>query len=203
MGKIKSIREAGWAQLGGKWGLAATLTIVYVLIAICATAMESAFWESSLISTLLLVPMQYAYSIVFLDDLRSGKKIEIASLFEGYSDYLRIVGTYLLSVIYVFLWSLLLIIPGIVKGIEYSQTVYVLKDNPELSFNAAIERSCEMMKGHRWEYFCLYFSFIGWILLEIITLGIASLWVNPYMSATFANYYEKLKTEYENNKIAA
>ncbi len=203
MGKIKSFREAGWAQLGGKWGLAVTLTIVYVLIAICATAMESAFWESSLISTLLLVPMQYAYSIVFLDDLRSGKKLEVASLFEGYSDYLRIVGTYLLVGIYVFLWSLLLIIPGIIKGLGYSQTVYVLKDNPELSFNSAIKRSCEMMKGHRWEYFCLYFSFIGWILLEIITLGIASLWVNPYMNATFANYYEKLKAEYENNKIAA
>ena len=60
-----------------------------------------------------------------------------------------------------------------------------------------------MMKGHRWEYFCLYFSFIGWILLEIITLGIASIWVNPYMSATFAGYYEKLKAEYENNKTAA
>lgn len=203
MGKIKSFREAGWAQLNGKWGLAATLTIVYVLIAISATAMESAFWESSLISTLLLVPMQYAYSIIFLDDLRSGKKLEVASLFEGYSDYLRIVGTYLLVGIYVFLWSLLLIIPGIIKGLGYSQTVYVLKDNPELSFNAAINRSCEMMKGHRWEYFCLYFSFIGWILLEIITLGIASLWVNPYMNATFANYYEKLKAEYENNKIAA
>lgn len=203
MGKIKSFREAGWAQLNGKWGLATTLTIVYVLIAICATAMESALWESSLISTLLLVPMQYAYSIVFLDDLRSGKKLEVASLFEGYSDYLRIVGTYLLAGIYVFLWSLLLIIPGIIKGLGYSQTVYVLKDNPELSFNAAIKRSCEMMKGHRWEYFCLYFSFIGWILLEIITLGIASLWVNPYMNATFANYYEKLKAEYENNKIAA
>lgn len=203
MEKIKSFREAGWAQLSGKWGVATTLTLVYILIAMCTTAIENALLKSGLISTLLLIPIQYAYTVAFLDNLRSGKNFEIASLFDGYSDYLRIVGTYLLTVVYVFLWCLLLIVPGIIKGLGYSQTVYVLKDNPELSFNAAIQRSCEMMKGHRWEYFCLYFSFIGWILLEIITLGIASIWVNPYMSATFAGYYEKLKAEYENNKTAA
>ena len=203
MNSIKSFREAGWAQLGGKWGEAVMFTIVYMLIALCATSIEGALWESSLISTLLLIPMQYAYGIAFLDNLRSGKKIEIASLFSGFDDFLRIVGTYLLVGIYLFLWSLLLIVPGIIKYLEYSQTVYVLKDNPELSFNAAINRSREMMKGHRLEYFCLYFSFIGWIFLQIITLGIASLWVTPYMSATFANYYEKLKAEYEGNKVVA
>lgn len=203
MNSIKSFREAGWAQLGGKWGEAVMFTIVYMLIALCATSIEGALWESSLISTLLLIPMQYAYSIAFLDNLRSGKKIEIASLFSSFDDFLRIVGTYLLVGIYVFLWSLLLIVPGIIKYLEYSQTVYVLKDNPELSFNAAINRSCEMMKGHRLEYFTLYLSFIGWIFLQIITLGIASFWVSPYMNATFANYYEKLKAEYEGNKVAA
>ena len=79
---------------------------------------------------------------------------------------------------------------------------FVLKDNPELSFNAAIERSMAMMEGHKWEYFCLILTFIGWFLLLIITAGIASLWVTPYMSATFANYYEAVKAEYETKTAA-
>ena len=147
-----------------------------------------------------MIPMAYSYAVLFLDNKRAGEPAKVEKLFVGYNDYLRITGTALLECIYLFLWALLLIIPAFVKGVAYSQTQYVLRDYPELSGNAAIERSMAMMQGHKWEYFCLYLSFIGWILLEIITLGIAAIWVTPYMSATFANYYEYVKAEYENKK---
>ena len=67
----------------------------------------------------------------------------------------------------------------------------------ELSFNEAIERSMDMMEGHKMQYFLLSLSFIGWILLAIISCGILSLWVNPYISATYAHFYEYVKDEYE------
>ena len=147
-----------------------------------------------------MIPMSYSYATLFLGNKRTGEPAKVEKLFVDYNDFTRIVGTVLQECVYIFLWILLLIIPGFVKGLAYSQTVYVLKDYPELSYNAAIERSMAMMEGHKWELFCLYLSFIGWILLEIITFGIASIWVKPYMSATFANYYEYVKAEYENKK---
>ena len=117
-------------------------------------------------------------------------------LFDGYKDFQRIVFTSLLMYLYTFLWMLLLIVPGIIKGISYSQTLYVLKDNPELTTNAAIERSMAMMEGYKMKYFILQLSFIGWILLVILTCGILSLWITPYMSAANANFYEYVKEEY-------
>jgi uncharacterized membrane protein len=108
----------------------------------------------------------------------------------------------LLMAIYTSLWSLLLYIPGIVKSISYSQTAYVLRDNPGLSYNAAIERSMDMMYGYKMRYFKLLLSFIGWILLAALTCGIAIFWVYPYMQAANANFYEYVKEEYE-KKVAA
>ena len=200
MKSLKSFRDAGWAQLSGQWTPFALLTFVYITIASVATVLESCLWDNAIISTLLMIPMLYSYATLFLDNKRTGEPAKVEKLFADYNDFTRIVGTVLLECVYIFLWTLLLIIPGVVKGLAYSQTVYILKDYPELSYNAAIERSMAMMEGHKWEFFCLYLSFIGWILLEIITFGIASIWVKPYMSATFANYYEYVKAEYENKK---
>ena len=198
MGKIKSFRQAGWAQLSGQWTPFAVVTLVYILISTAISSLEGL----SIISTILIIPVTYSYSVLFLDNKRAGAPAKVESLFVGYQDFTRIFGTALLEYVYIFLWTLLLIVPGIIKGLSYSQTAYVLKDNPELSYNAAIERSMAMMDGHKWEFFLLCLSFIGWALVVIVTLGIASIWVTPYTYATFANYYEYVKAEYE-NKIAA
>ena len=202
MVNFKSLKNAACEQLKGQWASFAVLTFVYFLFGCVVSFAESSMWDYSIITTLLMIPMAYSYSVLFLDNKRAGEPAKVEKLFVGYNDYLRITGTALLEYIYLFLWALLFIIPAFVKGMAYSQTQYVLKDNPELSYDAAIERSMAMMQGHKWEFFCLFLSFIGWILLEIITLGIAAIWVTPYMNATFANYYEELKAEYE-QKIAA
>ena len=200
MSNFKSLKKTACEQLKGQWTQFAILTFVYFLLGWVVSFAESSMWDYSIITTLLMIPMAYSYAVLFLDNKRAGEPAKVEKLFVGYNDYLRITGTALLECIYLFLWALLLIIPAFVKGVAYSQTQYVLRDYPELSGNAAIERSMAMMQGHKWEYFCLYLSFIGWILLEIITLGIAAIWVTPYMSATFANYYEYVKAEYENKK---
>ena len=187
----KYFRELGWKQLQDRWREPVIYSLVYLII----TGVVSGSFS---VLALLLLPMGYSYSVAFLNDIRNGKEpFKVETLFDGYKDFMRIFGTTLLMNVYIFLWTLLLIVPGIIKSISYSQTYYVLKDNPELKFNEAIERSMEMMEGHKMQYFLLMLSFIGWIILIILTCGILSLWVTPYMNATFANYYEYVKEEYE------
>lgn len=89
----------------------------------------------------------------------------------------------------------LLIIPGIVKSYSYALTPYILKDHPELKFNAAIEESMRMMNGYKMKLFLLDLSFIGWALLTILTFGIGVLFLEPYVSASRAAFYEDLKAE--------
>ena len=91
------------------------------------------------------------------------------------------------------LWSLLLIIPGIIASISYSQAYYLVLDNPELKPMEAISQSKEMMNGHKWDFFVLILSFLGWAILGIFTLGILYLWLVPYMQVTYANFYNSLK----------
>ena len=101
-----------------------------------------------------------------------------------------------LMMLYVMLWSILLIVPGFIMGLAYSMTPYILKDCPELSAHQAIKLSRKMMKGHKWEYFWLQLSFIGWIILGFLTLGIGYLWLMPYMLTTNAAFYQKIKKQY-------
>lgn len=189
----KYFREAAWAQLTGNWKPAVLVTLVYILI---VGAMEGAE-ALSLLSIFVLGPLSYGYYVSFLNSKRTGEVVRIENLFDGFKDYARVFLTNLLQSIYIVLWTLLLIVPGIIKSISYSQTFFVLKDNPELKNNAAIERSMAMMEGHKMEYFCLILSFIGWLLLGILTLGIGLLWVNPYIATATAHFYEYVKEDYE------
>ena len=103
----------------------------------------------------------------------------------------------ILTGIYTFLWTLLLIVPGIIKSFSYAMTAFVLRDNPELKFNGAIEKSMKMMDGHKFDLFYLYLTFIGWGFPSILTLGIGLLWFVPYMQSALAHFYEDVKAEYE------
>lgn len=94
--------------------------------------------------------------------------------------------------IYVLLWSLLLIIPGIIASYSYSMTDYILADYPELSAGEAISKSKQMMEGNKWRLFCLQFSFIGWDILCAFTLGIGNLWLIPYKQAATAAFYREV-----------
>ncbi len=102
--------------------------------------------------------------------------------------------------VYIFLWTLLLVIPGIIKAIAYSQTFYILAEDPTISSEAAINKSMAMMDGHKMDYFVLMLSFIGWALLSILTLGIGFLFLMPYIQVTSANFYLNLKESGEGEK---
>ena len=110
----------------------------------------------------------------------------------------KVWGMFLMSV-FVFLWSLLFVIPGIIKAFSYAMTPYILEEHPELTANEAIDHSRAMMKGHKFDLFWLYLSFIGWGILCIPTLGIGTFWLIPYMQTAQASFYEDVKADYEVN----
>ena len=151
----------------------------------------------SLAFTLLLVgPLVIGLLNTFLSLLRGDKNL-VDNMFKlGFRPYWRSVLGYLLMGIKIFLWALLLIIPGIIKSFAYAMTPYVLKDNPELSCLEAIERSRLMMKGNKWRLFVLWLSFIGWFFVGLLTLSIGYFWIGPYIYTTMAAFYEDIKANY-------
>lgn len=113
-------------------------------------------------------------------------------------DWWRLILLYVITSIFTFLWTLLLIIPGIVKGIAYSQTYFVYKDandrsmNNNYSLTDYITKSQQLMMGNKWRYFILQLSFIGWWIVGFITIGIGFIWIYPYYKLTMANFYRDL-----------
>ncbi len=114
----------------------------------------------------------------------------------GFGNWAHHAWGYFLVRLFTLLWSLLFWIPGIIKALSYAMTNYILVDYPELSANKAIDLSRAMMKGRKYDLFYLYLSFIGWILLCILTFGIGFLWLEPYISAAQASFYQDVKNDY-------
>ena len=111
----------------------------------------------------------------------------------GFKYYGRAIGGMLLVVVFTFLWSLLFVIPGIVKGYSYALTPYILIDDPQISIRDAVRKSQRMMSGQKFNLFYLQLSFIGWWILSILTGGIGFLWLTPYFTTSMAAFYRNLR----------
>ncbi|GAA0736372.1 DUF975 family protein [Clostridium oceanicum] len=107
--------------------------------------------------------------------------------------YFPVVITMLLRSVYLYLWYLLLVIPGIIKTYSYRMVPYILADNPYIGYNRAIELSNEMTRGQKWDMFVLDLSFIGWYILGALAFGVGTLFVNPYANSTLAELYLSLR----------
>ena len=132
------------------------------------------------------------YSRFNLDLVDRQKEPEIGILFGYFKFWKTTAAASFLQGLYVFLWSLVFIIPGIVAGYSYAMTDYILAEHPELTAGEAIEQSKAMMYGNRFRLFCLQFSFVGWDLLCALTLGIGNLWLRPYKQAAEAAFYRDI-----------
>ncbi len=114
------------------------------------------------------------------------------TLFSCFKQFGRFVIAQLLMELFVMLWSFLFIIPGIIAVFAYSQTFYLMLDDPDLRPREALRRSRALMRGHKMEYFILSLSFVGWTLLSLFTVGLLDIWLRPYMDVTVASYYNGL-----------
>lgn len=146
----------------------------------------------------VLLPLYYGYYVLFLNLSRTDE-LRTEMLFDGYKEFFPVFLTMLLKGIYIFLWSLLLIVPGIMKAYSYEMTEFIMRDNPDIRYDAAIEKSMEMMRGHRMQLFLLDLSMIGWGILCLLTLGIGYLFLGPYMHTSHAEFYQQLLIEEEGN----
>jgi len=125
-------------------------------------------------------------------DLVDRKEAKLETLFSYFQNWKTLTVTRFLKGLYIFLWSLLFVIPGIIASYSYAMTGYILAEHPELTASEAIERSKEMMSGNRLRLFCLQFSFIVWGILCSFTLGIGNLWLIPYRQTAEAAFYREI-----------
>ena len=141
----------------------------------------------------LLISGPFMYSLIYVaENVYYRSKVSVGDIFVGFKKLGGTLVIYLLTSLFTFLWSLLFIIPGIIKSYSYSMAMYVYKDHPELSAKECINLSKQMMDGHKWDLFCLHISYFGWILLSILTCGILFLWVRPKMQQAEYLFYKEV-----------
>lgn len=189
--------------LQNRWGEAAIASLIILVAAIIISIPSfMAEWAGSITTVLsvLILPLQYAYYISLLERTRGGEE-ELTrftlqyAINHAYANTRFLVAGLLIMLISMVLAIFTLGIGAIIVNYMYSMVPFLLHDYPELTPREAMKISREMMSGQKWNLFVLDLTFIGWILLSILTAGIGMIFVEPYMSTTRAAYYEDLKSE--------
>ena len=222
MKRLSEIRRDARTALRGHWGIAVVTVLVFFLIELALTApgtlgslsealplmgvynfITDTDWPWFLgltslpISVFVFMPLGFGLLVTMLELVRGHQNDTLRNLFHyGFGwKYWRSLGCVLLVTIYSVLWTLLLIIPGIIKVYAYSMSYYIVRDCPNLKVDDCIYLSRKMMKGYKFKLFLLDLSFIGWGLLCILTAGIGFFWLLPYFYASRACFYEERKSE--------
>lgn len=186
---MKSARES----LRGKWGIAVSGFLIYCILSFSLGAIPII---GPIIALIIGGPLTLGLAIFSLAIARRSD-VRIELIFEGFQDFSRALVAYLLVAIFILLWLLLLIIPGIIAAFSYALTFYIMADDKSISARDAISKSKKMMNGYKWKLFCLYLRFIGWFILGILSLFIGFLWIGPYLQISVAKFYEDVKANYE------
>ena len=152
--------------------------------------------SGTLAGIFVFYPMLVGYSVAHKKLLVEGDNELTGNMFKSmFKGYFRNVWGMFLMYLFISLWSLLLVIPGIIKSFSYAMTPYILQDYPELSANQAINLSRKMMTGHKFDFFWLNLSFIGWAILCLFSCGVGYAWLMPYVQTASAAFYQEVKKE--------
>ena len=186
------LRQKARESLGGNifskaWLMVLLAIFVYTLIVSAASYIA--------VGALIVAgPLVYGLFRICVKRARNQGDVNIGDLFCGFTECFTtsfVLG--LLTGIFTFLWSLLFVIPGIVKMYAYSMAPYILQDDPSKSWKTCLDESQAMMKGYKWKLFCLDFSFIGWYFLGSLCFGVGTLFVYPYHYMARTHFYLDLK----------
>lgn len=183
------LKSAAKEQINGKIGILFVMALIIIGIAIVCRFIPIVGGIASFVIT---PAFTLSLCMVYLK-LTKKEEISVGDVFTGFNKTGKALWLNIIIGFFTFLWTLLLIIPGIIKTYAYSMSFYILADNPELTAREALSKSKEMMNGHKWDLFVLQLSFFWWFLLVMVTLGIAAIYVTPYISATTANFYNSIK----------
>ena len=190
------LRNQAYEALRAKWTPAVVTSLVFCIllgVAVSLSRVNALLYLIAYLGGASIVAIGMLYAC--WDLFTKGTLPEAGALFAPFKQYARTVGAVLLVFVYTLLWTLLLVIPGIIKAYSYSMTFYILRENPEMTAGDAITASQKMMDGHKMDLFLLSLSFIGWAILASITFGIGYLWLIPYIYTAYAAFYETLKKE--------
>lgn len=182
---VKRVKIKAKYALEGNWFAAIVAFLLYVVL--------FALLDMTGIGILFSGLLTFGYAAFCLTLIQT-KKARVGAFFGGmFRKMFKKWGASFLMGLYTCLWSLLLIIPGIVKYYAYAMTPYIMMEKPDMGINDAITKSREMMKGHKWQLFWLDVSFTGWMLLSILTLGVALVYAWPYYNAAKAAFYKEIR----------
>jgi uncharacterized membrane protein len=184
--------------LRGRWGLAIGANLVYCVIVMGLQYIPKI---GAGLGIIVGAPMIVGVSGFFLCLARK-QDAQLVQIFDGIKKFWTCLGTYLLALIFILLWSLLLIIPGIMAAYSYAMVYFILAENDSIGPLEAIAKSKEMMRGNRWKLFCLGLRFIGWGILCLLTLGIGFLWMLPYLYVSFARFYDDIQPAAQESELA-
>lgn len=184
------LKAAAKTQIRGKIGI---LFLISFIISLISSGVNVIPVAGSAVCVFVVTPAFALSTIYIYMNVVKGEHPSVGDAFSGFNDFWSSFKVSFLTGLFTMLWSLLLFIPGIIKGLSYSMAMYILAENPGKPALECIEESKQMTKGHKMELFVLELSFLGWALLGVITFGIALIWVIPYMQATYVNAYHKLK----------
>ena len=180
------MKSAAKAQLKGNIGI---LFVCHLLIALISS-LSSPLGVGFLIAPSFVLSCNKIYI-----ELARQVRPSVSDIWKGFHSFGKAFWLTVITGFFTFMWSLLLIVPGIIKGYSYLMAPYILADNPGMKAREALEESKRITNGHKFELFVLVLSFIGWIMLVPITLGLILIWLVPYTNATLANYYLAMKDE--------
>lgn len=196
-------RAAARESLSGNWKTSAIVMLLIMGISILLStviallSLDSEWLSNTLsviVSILLILPLQWAFANALLQLVRGDNNITENTKQSFKTNYRTFVLTYLLMIIILLGIGVVTLLIGIfILGYAYRMVPYLIQEYPELTPREALKLSREMMRGHKWNLFVLDLTFMGWVLLTVLTLGIGGLWLTPYMQTTVAHYYEDLK----------
>ena len=174
-------------MLKGNWSSVVITSLVFVLIASCTKC-------SFPLVLFVYCPLALGYVITMISFVRGNREVAVENLFSAFNStfYWKSMGLGLLTTIYTFLWSLLFIIPGIVKHCSYFLAPYILADNPTMTAEEAICRSMQIMEGHKMQLFLMLLGYVALAMLSSILLFIPMLWIMPYYEVAFVKFYEEV-----------
>jgi uncharacterized membrane protein len=196
-------RAAARESLSGNWKTSAIVMLLIMGISILLStviallSLDSEWLGNTvniIVSVLLILPLQWAFANALLQLVRGDNNITENTKQSFKTNYRTFVLTYLLMIIILLgIGVVTLLIGTFILAYAYRMVPYLIQEYPELTPREALKLSREMMRGHKWNLFVLDLTFMGWILLTVLTLGIGGLWLTPYMQTTVAHYYEDLK----------
>ncbi|MGE7602348.1 DUF975 family protein [Peribacillus sp. NPDC097675] len=218
--KISELKREARLSLKGNWGTAVALSlIIFLLNMVLPTVIEVIFsggWSESnqdmepvgvsifnMLLSIALIPLSIGIYWYYLDLVRmeSTSFEKSFSIYTNGKTFIKVIIASIVQGIFVFLWSLLFLIPGIIKSLAYSQLFFLLRDHPQLSTLEAITESRKRMNGLKGKYFLMILSFIGWGFLCLFTVGIGFIWLIPYVGTTMAAFYNELIASQDDNQI--